>query len=160
MKEEQLLFRYRQFDSIEDLSEGDQKLFKAALEARLRAYAPYSNYLVGAALRLDDGTIVTGNNQENAAYPSGLCAERVAIFSARAQFPERTINELVIVTDSGELNSPASPCGSCRQVLVEFENNQSTPIRLLLCNTKQQVIEIQKAGDLLPLCFTCEQLNS
>ncbi len=157
MKKEQVLLSYTEFESLDELTEQDRELVARATQARLRAYAPYSNYFVGAALRLDDGTIVEGNNQENAAYPSGLCAERVAIFAAKANFPNSEIHELAVITDSQPI--PASPCGSCRQVMVEFENNQTHPIRLLLANTAGQVLIIERASDLLPLCFTCAQLG-
>lgn len=157
MKKERVLLTYTEYESFDQLSHDDQALIHHALEARERAYAPYSNYLVGAALRLDDQSVVEGNNQENAAYPSGLCAERVAIFAAKANQPQRSITSLAVVTNSNPL--PASPCGSCRQVMVEFENLQQTPIRLLLANTSGRVLLIDRAADLLPLCFTCEQLG-
>lgn len=152
-----MLLTYTEFDGLESLLPDDRTLVLRAIEARKRAYAPYSKFFVGAALRLDDGTIVEGNNQENAAYPSGLCAERVAIFAAKANHPDRDISDLAVVTDGGML--PASPCGSCRQVMVEFENNQQTPIRLILANMKGRVLIIDRAADLLPLCFTCDQLG-
>lgn len=157
MKKEQVLLSYTVFDSLDQLPFEDRVLVERAGEARLRAYAPYSKYLVGSALRLDDHTIVEGNNQENAAYPSGLCAERVAIFAAKANHPKAEITGMAVITDSHPL--PASPCGSCRQVMVEFENNQERPIRLLLANTSGQVVLIERASDLLPLCFTCAQLG-
>lgn len=159
MKEEKVLLSYTDFASVDELGELDRALVAFAAESRLKAYAPYSNFLVGAALRLDDGSVVVGNNQENAAYPSGLCAERVALFAARANRPEQNIATLAIVTDTGQRSLPASPCGACRQVMVEFEANQPGSIRVLLASAHGRVLVIERASDLLPLCFTSEQLG-
>lgn len=137
----------------------DAALIAAAIDAREHAYAPYSNYKVGAALRLADGRVVVGNNQENAAYPSGLCAERVAMFSARAQYSDQAIAALAVVTAGGMDEPPASPCGSCRQVMVEFEQLQQRPMRFIMANMAGSALVFDSVRELLPFCFTCEQLG-
>lgn len=148
------------FETREELDAQDQTLVDAAGEARSRAYAPYSNYKVGAALRLANGTIVTGNNQENAAYPSGLCAERVALFAASSQHPDATITAIAVMTDSGIAEgNPAAPCGSCRQVLVEYESKQHQPIRILMAGSERRILVARSAADLMPLCFTRQVLK-
>jgi cytidine deaminase len=159
MKTNQVLLHYTEYKAGEALLEGDALLVSAALNARENAYAPYSNYKVGAALLLSDGTIVVGNNQENAAYPSGLCAERVALFAARAQYPKQAILALAVVTSGEPDDSPASPCGSCRQVMAEFEQLQGKAMRLIMANTSKAAVVFDRASDLLPFCFTCEQLG-
>ena len=115
-----------------ELSESDRKLLEAAIEATENAYAPYSNFHVGAALRLADGTIVKGSNQENIAYPSGLCAERTALFAAGSQHPDSVIETLAIVgrNQQGVLTA-ASPCGACRQVMAEVETRQGKKLRVI-----------------------------
>ena len=155
----QMLLRYAEYTAGEAMDKTDAELVEAALAARENAYAPYSNYKVGAALVLSDGTIVVGNNQENAAYPSGLCAERVALFAARAQFPNQAILALAVVTTGEPHDSPASPCGSCRQVMTEFEQLQGHAMRLIMANTSKAAVVFDRASDLLPFCFTCEQLG-
>lgn len=159
MKKATFHIAYERYEQIEALSTSDQELFQAALDARERAYAPYSSYRVGAALQLGDGRIVSGNNQENAAYPSGLCAERVALFHAKSQEPDAHIQTLLVVTQADGLPDPASPCGSCRQVMVEYESLQDAPMRIILADTSGRSLHIQRASDLLPFCFTCEQLK-
>ncbi len=159
MKQEQVLLTYTEYESVDSLGESDRTLVHEASAARNKAYAPYSDFKVGAALRLSDGRIVTGNNQENAAYPSGLCAERVALFAARAQFPDQSIVALAIVTQTPLGSLPASPCGSCRQVMVEFEANQPAPFRVIMVNERANAVVMERASDLLPMCFTCAQLK-
>lgn len=159
MKKATFQISYEHYEQIESLSASDQELFRLALEAQEKAYAPYSSYRVGAAVRLANGKVVTGNNQENAAYPSGLCAERVALFAAKSQDPDTHVQTLLVVTNAGDLPDPASPCGSCRQVMVEYEGLQNTPMRVILADTKGRSLHIHRAADLLPFCFTCEQLK-
>ena len=154
-----MLLRYAEYAAGEAMDKADAELVEAALAARENAYAPYSNYKVGAALVLSDGTVVVGNNQENAAYPSGLCAERVALFAARAQFPYEAIVALAVVTSGEPHDSPASPCGSCRQVMTEYEQLQGQAMRLIMVNTSKAAVVFDRASDLLPFCFTCEQLG-
>lgn len=148
------------YETRDQLNTADQELVAAAAEARMRAYAPYSEYKVGAALRLADGSIITGNNQENAAYPSGLCAERVALFAASSQFPDAVFTAIAVMTDSGIAEgNPAAPCGSCRQVLVEYESKQHHPIRVLMAGSERRVLVAHAAADLMPLCFTRQVLK-
>lgn len=140
--------------AFEELSERDQELIRSAQEATQRSYAPYSHFHVGAAVRLDDGTLVTGSNQENAAFPSGLCAERTALFYAGAQYPDRTVEALAIAAaDANGLTAmPTPPCGACRQVMMETETRTGHPMRILLFGT-QGVYVIEGVAQLLPLIF-------
>lgn len=145
------LVRIYQYD---ELSAEDQRLIDTAKEATQRSYAPYSQFAVGAAALLDDGTIVSGTNQENAAYPSGICAERTTLFYANSQYPNRAIKTLAIAAQTGGdfLQTPISPCGSCRQVMAETEKRFRQPLRILLYG-KQGIYEIESVAGLLPLSF-------
>ena len=137
----------------EALSTDDNRLCNAAVDAAKRAYAPYSHFNVGAAILLKDGTVVEGSNQENMAYPSGLCAERVALFSASASFPDKPVVAMAIVAiKNGIIQSVISPCGGCRQVMLETERRYEQPIRVLLCGQDETVL-VASAKDLLPLSF-------
>lgn len=143
----------------EDLSIEERQLAEQAVEAAERAYAPYSDFHVGAAALLANGKIVTGNNQENAAYPSGLCAERVTLFYAGARYPDVAVRTLAIAAVAGgEIQATISPCGACRQVLLETEQRYGSPMRVLLCG-KEKVVAFSSAADLLPLCFGRENLE-
>ncbi len=143
------------FESVSELSKDIQKLMDKAHEARKNAYAPYSHFQVGAALLLDSGIIVTGNNQENAAFPSGLCAERVAAFHAGATHPGATFVALAITAGSLKHNTsvPIPPCGACRQSLAEYEVKQETPIPIFFMGTSGKVVKSNSVKDLLPLIF-------
>ena len=146
--------------SPEYLSKKEQNLIAEAMKAAGNAYAPYSGFHVGAALLLDNGEVVTGNNQENAAYPDGLCAERVAMFTANSNFSEAGIEILAIAAMINDefLQEPVYPCGSCRQSLLESENRFNKPIRILMCGTK--LIHIASSvKDLLPLSFDASFLR-
>ena len=121
MKQE-IHLNFESYGSWDELDVTDARLLQAALDSASKAYAPYSRFRVGAAILLEDGSVVCGNNQENASYPQGMCAERVALFSASAQFPEKRIIALALVAESSEM--PLSPCGGCRQVLLEYEQKQ------------------------------------
>lgn len=136
-------------------------LIQKAKEATNRAYAPYSNFHVGAALLLSNGEIITGNNQENAAYPAGLCAERVAFFSSKSNNPEATIRKVAIVARNGADDhfKLATPCGNCRQVMSEYENNQEEPIQVYLCGEDGKVYESESVENLLPFKFSDKYLN-
>jgi cytidine deaminase len=137
-----------------DMPEEDRPLYDASVSAARRAYAPYSQFHVGAAVLLKDGTVVEGNNQENIAYPSGLCAERVALFTAGASFPEQPVETIAIVAMKDGVVLPAiAPCGACRQVMLETEQRYGQPIRILLCG-KDETIRIASASDLLPFSFS------
>ena len=141
---------------IEELSAEEQHLVNLAIEATGRSYAPYSNFHVGAAVRLENGENIIGCNQENAAYPSGLCAERTALFSAGAQYPNVGVEMLAIAArgTDGELQyEPVGPCGSCRQVIVESETRAGHPIRILLYGRKC-VYVIDGIRKLMPLMFS------
>jgi len=152
MKETLIKTRITVYPVIE-LPEKYKLLYDSASNAAMDAYAPYSGFQVGAAVLLDDGTIVCGNNQENAAYPSGLCAERVALFYAGAQYPDIPVKAIAIAAFSeGQQVAHVSPCGSCRQVLLETENRFRKPIRVILCGTEEVGI-IESAASLLPVGF-------
>lgn len=146
--------------SIEECNETVKKLINAAKSATENAYAPYSGFHVGAAVLLSDGNIVTGNNQENAAYPSGLCAERTALFYANSQYPDQAVEAIAIIAShNGEITSDVcSPCGSCRQVLVEVENRYEKPVKIIMCG-KNKVYEVSSIKKLLPLSFGKEALG-
>ena len=155
MKEQILELSYRIY-ALDELPEESRKLVDAALEATRRSYAPYSHFYVGAAVMLNNGIIVTGNNQENVAFPSGLCAERTALFYANAQYPDVPVKTLAIVArdSSGKVTqAPISPCGACRQVMLETENRFGKPIQILLASA-EEVIVVERASALLPLAFS------
>ena len=146
--------------SHSELSPEEQVLLKLATEAAIKAYAPYSHFRVGAAVKLANGEILSGCNQENAAYPSGLCAERVTVFYANAKYPDIAVETLLITVldENGDYRNKAiPPCGACRQVLTETESRQKTPMRVLLVG-KDEVLEFDSASDLLPLIFTSNEL--
>lgn len=148
-------FSYQYYESVELLNSDDIELVNKSKEAMNNAYAPYSNFKVGASLRLKNGEIILGNNQENIAYPSGLCAERVALFHAGAMHPKEVI-ETICVIAKGELisfDSILSPCGACRQVMLESEKRQEHPLRVLLVNQNDSVILVDSAKYFLPFTF-------
>ena len=148
------------YNSVSDLSKKDAELLVEAQKMVKSAYAPYSNFHVGAAVLLENGKIVTGNNQENAAYPSSLCAERVAIFYAGAQYPGVPVKAIAISVKSKNVvvNVPLSPCGGCRQVIAEYENKFETPIRIIMSGEKGQVYIAESIESLLPLMFSKKYL--
>jgi cytidine deaminase len=148
-------------DHLEDLDSESKYLTHKAKDAATHAYAPYSKFLVGAAVLLDDGTIVTGTNQENAAYPSGMCAERVALFAAVAQHPDKTISKIAVVAKrkGGKEVLPATSCGPCRQVMLEFEQRQDKPIEIIMQNMDHHWVKAPSAESLLPFCFTKASLE-
>lgn len=140
--------------SYEELTNEDRNVIDAAREATKRSYAPYSHFSVGAAALLENGVIVTGTNQENAAYPSGLCAERTTLFYANSQYPDQGVKTLAIAarTENDFLNTPIPPCGACRQVLLETEKRYGKPMRILLYS-KNDIYILNGVGGLLPLSF-------
>ncbi|MEM7162015.1 MAG: cytidine deaminase [Bacteroidota bacterium] len=148
-------FTYTQYDNVSELDAKFARLIQFAKEASEKAYAPYSSFYVGAAILGDDQSIVTGNNQENASYPVGTCAERVALNYYQSQHRGSSIEAIAIYAHSNEfeMNKPVSPCGMCRQALLEAEKNQSSFIRLFLSSRSGKVFEIQSVSDLLPLAF-------
>lgn len=146
--------------SYEECTETEKNLIDAAKQATTNAYAPYSNFHVGAALLLENGEIITGNNQENAAYPSGLCAERTAVFYANAQYPNQKIEAIAVAAFyNGEFTEDLiSPCGSCRQVLLEVESRYNSPVKILLYK-KGEVYVADSMSSLMPLSFTKDALE-
>ena len=152
MEEKKIEFTYKVLNT-EELSAEDLLLKKIVTESARLAYAPYSKYSVGAAVVLEDGSHVRANNQENAVYPLGICAERLAIFSCTSQFPNRTITTLgVIAMKDGDIQPSVTPCGACRQVLLETELNQEKDIRVVLFGRYEAII-VPSVKDLLPLFF-------
>lgn len=144
---------------LADLSSADQELVEHAKAAATDAYAPYSHFRVGAALRLNSGRIVTGSNQENAAYPSGLCAERTALFYAGAKYPEDPVAKLAVVAmrEDGKMANLAAPCGGCRQVMLEVVDRFKQPFSVILAGEKSAKI-ISDCRDLLPINFDASSL--
>ena len=161
MKKKKIAFDLLIFDTLSDLSQNDQKLLKDAITARSDAYAPYSKFKVGAAVLLENGEVVIGNNQENASYPAGLCAERVAVFQAGARYPGVPITAIAISTlPSMKADAiPAAPCGNCRQSIVEYEQRQQSPISLIMGSEKGPIYKCSSMGDILPLVFDGSFLN-
>jgi len=159
MKELKIITKIR-LCTDKELNKEEKKIIDAAKEASTRAYAPYSGFRVGAAILLSNKEIVTGNNQENAAYPSGLCAERTALFYANAQFSEQAVDAIAIAAYSnGDFTEkPISPCGACRQVILEAQNRYKQPIRIYLYG-KKEIYIIEKITDILPLSFSGDSLN-
>ena len=143
------------FDDFNELSENDKALFFEAKKARDNAYAPYSKFHVGAALLLDNGEIVLGNNQENAAYPSGMCAERVAIWNASSHYPNAKILKIFITAKSNSkvVVDPVAPCGACRQSIAEYEVKQNGKIEIYFMGEEGKIIKSDSLKDLLPLAF-------
>jgi cytidine deaminase len=155
MKKVEIKTHITVFDDLNELPLSTKKLMEAAIEAKQLAYAPYSKFKVGAALLLDDGTIVTGNNQENAAYPSGMCAERVAIWKVSSEYPNKKILELAISASSSSqiLNEPVAPCGGCRQTLSEYELKQKDKIKICFMGEVGKIIMTDSLLNLLPIAF-------
>ena len=149
------------YSSSEELNDSDSKLLERARAITINAYAPYSNFRVGAAALLTDGTVVTATNQENASYPVGICAERVLLSAIASQFNEAAIITMAISYDNlnGESKNPISPCGICRQSLAEYEDRTHQPIRIILAGLKGEVYIIEKANYLLPLSFTAVDME-
>ena len=139
----------------EELSQEETNLMLQAFEARSKAYAPYSKFTVGVALLLDNGIVIQGSNQENAAYPSGLCAERVAIFYAGATYPEAKIVKMFITASplDRDLEEPIPPCGSCRQSIAEYEFKQDLPIAIFFMGAKGDIYKSDSLKNILPLVF-------
>ena len=138
-----------------DLNEIEKKLYETAFEARENAYAPYSKFDVGCALLLENGEIVKGSNQENAAYPSGLCAERTTIFWTSANYPNMKIEKLFVIGAPKEAVSsvPIPPCGACRQSILEYEAKQETPIEIYFASLNGEIFKTKSIRDLLPFSF-------
>jgi len=162
MKQDKIEISYDVFEDITELNEQDAWLLNEAREVTKQAYAPYSNFYVGAVAKLINGEIVAGTNQENASFPAGLCAERVLLASASTLYPEIAVEIIAIsyFNSNGNSNQPISPCGICRQTLREYEDRFNHPIKLILGGMEGRVFVFEKASSLLPLAFTSSDLNS
>ena len=154
MTSKEIRIVYNEYESLDQLELRDRELAQAAIEATKGSYAPYSNFNVGAAVRLDNGQIVKGSNQENAAYPSGICAERTALFYASASRPDIAMSALAIAAvQNGELcKTPVTPCGACRQVMSQYQLKSGRPMTILLVGA-EKIWKFSKVDDLLPLMF-------
>ena len=154
MTNKEIKIAYREYESLAELEAEEQALALAAMEAMKSAYAPYSGFNVGAAVMFEDGEIIKGSNQENAAYPSGLCAERTALFYASASRPDKAMKAIAIVAgQNGDICSkPATPCGACRQVMAQYQTKSGRPMRVLLVGA-DKIWRFEKVDDLLPLIF-------
>lgn len=155
MKEIQIETKLSVFESFDELSQSEKEYMNQAIEIRKKAYAPYSKFQVGAAIVLDNGMVLQGSNQENAAYPSGLCAERVVIFYAGANYPNNKIVKLFITATPSDRDSenPIPPCGSCRQSIAEYEIKQDLPIEIYFMGSKGEVYKSDSLKNLLPFMF-------
>ena len=154
MTNKEIKIAYIEYESLDQLDSADRKLADAAIEAISQSYAPYSNFNVGAAIMFEDGEILKGSNQENAAYPSGLCAERTALFYASSSRPDTPIKALAIAAgQNGKLcRTPATPCGACRQVMAQYQTKGERPMAVILVGA-DKIWKFEKVDDLLPLIF-------
>ena len=161
MQEIEFITKVKEFDSIDELDSSQHSLMESAIEARSRAYAPYSNFYVGAAVLLEDGTVVLGNNQENVAYPSGLCAERTALFAAGANYPGKAVKKIAVTAFSGDfdVNYPIYPCGACRQVMSEYEQLSKCNMEILLMGATGKVHVVEGLINILPVAFNADNLK-
>lgn len=154
MTSKEIKIAYLEYNSPDELEAQDRNLAQAAIDATAQSYAPYSKFNVGAAVMFEDGEIVKGANQENAAYPSGLCAERTALFYASASRPDKAMTSLAIAaSQNGKLcQTPATPCGACRQVMAQYQTKSGKPMSILLVGA-DKIWKFSKVDDLLPLIF-------
>lgn len=161
MKEKNISIKIYEYEEGEQLPIDEESLINHATKAIETSYAPYSLFKVGAAVLLENGEIIIGSNQENTAYPSGLCAERVAIFNAKVKYPNMAIKAIAVTahTNNFEIDSPISPCGGCRQVMVETEMRQDSKIKILMKGSTGPVLRVDGVESLLPLMFHEEKLK-
>ena len=154
MTNKEIKIAYQEFEALDELDPKDRELAQAAIDATALSYAPYSNFNVGAAVLFEDGVIVKGSNQENAAYPSGLCAERTALFYASSSRPDKAMTAIAVAAgQNGRLcSSPATPCGSCRQVMAQYQEKSGRPMSVILIGARK-IWKFKKIDDLLPLIF-------
>ena len=154
MTNKELKIAYTEYTATDQLEQVEQELVEAAIEATKTSYAPYSNFNVGAAVRLEDGQIVKGSNQENAAYPSGICAERTAMFYAGANYGDKAITAIAVAASQNGvlLASPVSPCGACRQVMAQYQTKGGKPMAIILVGGKK-IWKFDRVDDILPLIF-------
>lgn len=158
MKKKSLNIEFIEYESTQGLDGELVDLINKTDENLKNAYAPYSNFKVSAVCKMANGEIVKGTNQENGAYPSGLCAERVAIFAAKSQFPNQNVEKIVITTEQ-TTEYPVSPCGACRQVLIEYEVTQKQPIELIMKSGNSKIWHFKSIADILPFAFDGEFLK-
>ena len=160
MKEQKFEFEYEVYNDISELKKEDADLLTKARAVTKQAYAPYSNFFVGAIAKLNNGEIVSGTNQENASYPVGICAERVLLGNAATLYPGVSIDTMAISYDSKEVKSdhPISPCGMCRQSLLEYETRTKKPIRLILAGQEGNIYIVKTIQFLLPFAFNSSEL--
>ena len=161
MKIRNIQIRIEEYETENSLEKLDKNLLALAQEAIKGSYAPYSEFRVGVALMLENGEVIQGSNQENAAYPSGLCAERVAIFHAKSKYPDLKVKSIAITASSDNFvtRSPITPCGACRQVIAETESRQNDKIRIIMKGQEGIVQAVDGIENLLPLMFKEEQLK-
>ena len=161
MQTKEIVTRLDVYNDSGELPADEEELLSLARRATRNAYAPYSGFQVGAAIRLADGTLVSGTNQENASYPAGLCAERVALSAASAMYPGVPVTALAVAyfNQRGNNDRPISPCGICRQTLAEYQQRSGKPIRIILGGGSGEVFALAEATGLLPLAFTSEELK-
>lgn len=154
MTSKEIKIAYIEYESIDQLEAQDRKLAEAAIEATEGSYAPYSGFNVGAAVRLDNGEIIKGSNQENAAYPSGICAERTAMFYAAATYPKNAIEAIAVTASQNGIlcGNPATPCGACRQVMAQYQTKGGKPMAIILVGGKK-IWKFDRVDDILPLIF-------
>jgi cytidine deaminase len=154
MTSKEIKIAYLEYESIDQLDTADRELAEAAIQATVGSYAPYSKFNVGAAVRLDNGTVIKGSNQENAAYPSGTCAERTAMFYAAAAYPDNAITDIAVVaSQNGQIcENPATPCGACRQVMAQYQTKGGKPISIILVGSGR-IWKFSRVDDILPLIF-------
>lgn len=160
MEKRKISFELFVYDTVESLPEGERELMYAAIAARQNAYAPYSDFHVGAAALLENGEVIIGSNQENASFPAGLCAEGVAVFQAGSRFPGVAIKAIAISAASTKYKvaKPTAPCGVCRQAISEYEIRQKSPITLLMAGEEGQLYRCDSVADILPLGFDSSYL--
>ena len=161
MKINKIQVSVEEYDSLPEFPDKDLELVNLATRSIDQAYAAYSHFRVGAALRLSNGKIITGNNQENAAYPSGMCAERVALYFAKSQYPDASIESIAVAAHSNDfvIKEAVTPCGSCRQVMAEYQLQQDHPIRIIMKSEQGPIRAVNSIEDLLPLLFHVEELK-
>lgn len=161
MEVETYSFNFDVYENADALSAADKALLETARQTTANAYAPYSRFYVGAAARINDGSVICGTNQENASYPAGLCAERVLLSAVASQHRKAVIEAMAISYDdqNGPSENPISPCGICRQSLLEFEERQQQPMRIILSGMKGKVYIINGANCLLPFAFKGDHLK-
>ncbi len=157
MEKKTYQFEYQKFNNLDELSDQNKNLIELSKNAAEKAYAPYSNFRVGAAILLENGEILTGNNQENASYPVGICAERTLLSYVHSNFPD--LSKIKLAISVLDTDKDVSPCGLCRQTLLEYEALQNQPLEILLHNASDSVLVISSASALLPLHFDNQSLS-